>query len=243
MGATKNTFPAAATAWLTPDSGPVLAIGVSSAAQARRIAKGRYEQFITDTAPKALRALKIRWPDVKTVAAESEHLPFRPQGFGAVVVDSLPSELSGEQLASFAKALRPGGKLILQRIVRDDTVPWVKRLAAILRQVEPEAMATSDVSSDLVESEHFPILEHRDFRLWIPVQRDGLLAQARALVEDAGDSAVEFVTQNVGELYDSLARRGDPLLLPYAVHGWRAIVDHTRVRADLLFEDSIRITI
>ena len=52
------------------------------------------------------------------------------------------------------------------------------------------------------------------------------------------------VLSAVGALYDGSARAPEPLLLPYSVVCWRAVVDHTQLTAPIeLPQDGLRISI
>jgi SAM-dependent methyltransferase len=69
-----------------------------------------------------------------------------------------------------ARVLKPGGHLAIAYNTRDDTVPWVRRLAALLQQADPDAMKGDygvDSVDAVAESPYFVTLERRDLRDWI----------------------------------------------------------------------------
>ncbi|MDR3070864.1 MAG: class I SAM-dependent methyltransferase, partial [Propionibacteriaceae bacterium] len=177
-GRTSASFPAAAYSWITPEPGPLLVVGTASVPVAKRIA--RSQVTVVDAATPALQKLAIRWPSARRVAADITRLPFRPQIFSAALVAQDLSGLSSEAFPAYARALKPGGQLLIQCTARDDTVPWVRRLAAILQQVNPEAMTDSAnlAAVDAVAaSSHFLDCAHRSFRMWVPITKDQLLKQ------------------------------------------------------------------
>jgi hypothetical protein len=95
-------------------------------------------------------------------------------------------------------------------------------------------------------SSHFPVVEHRAFRLWVPITRDGMLEMVanapRIAALDPADA--DRLLDEVGGLYDTSARQPEPLLLPYSVLCWRATVDHSELTAALRPpEDGLQITL
>lgn len=246
-----GSFPSGAVDWLSPpDRGRVLAIGRSSAATADRLAGLGHTLMLTDKSASAVRAACRRHPNFQGVTAAPDALPFLPCSFDEVLVAQgmhlLPPGLA---LAEFARVLAPGGRLAVQYTVRDDTVPWVRRLAAILRTYDPDAMTTGEELysvSAIATSPHFPVIEHRSFRQWVPITRDGMLEMVSNLPSLAtlAEPHADRLLDQVGALYDSSARKPEPLLLPYSVECWRAEVDHGELSAELrLPEDGLQINL
>ncbi|PNA84629.1 methyltransferase, partial [Pseudomonas sp. FW300-E2] len=76
------------------------------------------------------------------VCGSPESLPLNSSSFDAVLVHQGFHELAPRlALPEIARLLRPGSALGVSWLVRDDTVPWVKRLAALLRTVDENAMS------------------------------------------------------------------------------------------------------
>lgn len=239
-----GSFPPAAVDWLAPASpGRVLAIGRASASTADRIGALGSRCTITDRSPSAVRAARHRYPDLRAVAAAPDALPFQPCSFDEVLVAQgmhlLPPGLA---LAEFARVLAPGGRLAVLYTGRDDSVPWVRRLAAILRAFDPDAMTSGEKLysvSAIAASAHFPVVEQREFRLWVPITRDGMLEMVSSAPKLAtlGQPDADRLLAEVGALYDSSARSPEPLLLPYSVQCWRATVDHSELSSQLRLPD------
>jgi hypothetical protein len=126
----------------------------------------------------------------------------------------------------------PGGRLAVAYNTRDDTVPWVRRLIALMQQVDPDAMKGDygiDSVDAVAESPYFVGLERRNFRNWVPITRAGLLAMVERRPTTARlepDVRAQLLAE-VGDLYDTSARAPEPLLLPYEAACWRAVVDHS----------------
>ncbi|MFZ0530689.1 MAG: methyltransferase domain-containing protein, partial [Propionicimonas sp.] len=182
------------------------------------------------------------------VAAAADALPFLPCAFSAVLVaQGLHRLAPGLVLPEFARVLAPGGHLAVMATFRDDSVPWVRRLAAILRRYDPQAMTEADAGAATIPaSAHFPVIERRDFRRWIPITREGMLELVAGSPRLAGlePSLAEPLRAEVADLYDSSAPRSEPLLLPYTVRCARAEVDHAELSSVLrLPEDGLLISL
>ncbi|MDR1079200.1 MAG: SAM-dependent methyltransferase, partial [Propionibacteriaceae bacterium] len=121
---------------------------------------------------------------------------------------------------------------------RDDSIPWVKRLAGILQSRLPEAMRGEygdDSMVSLEQSPYFPTSQRRSFRIWAPCGRPELQRQAAQAKGADRLSAAErkAMLEEVGRLYDDCARVPDPLRLPYSLSCCRGVVDHTELTAAL----------
>lgn len=198
---------------------------------------------MVDKSPTAIRSLHHRIPGVTGIAAAPDALPFVPCAFDSVVVaQGLHLLAPGLALAEFARVLRPGGELVVLYTVRDDSVPWVRKLAGILQNVDPQAMRAGtgiDSVAALGANPYFPIVEQRDFRMWVPVTKEGLLDMVANAprVADLDNERRDALLDEVGLLYEGSARAPGPLLLPYRVACWRATVDHTELTAPLELPD------
>jgi SAM-dependent methyltransferase len=153
---------------------------------------------------------------------------------------------AGLPLSEIARVLKPGGQLAIAYNTRDDTVPWVRRLIALMREADPESMR-GDYGEDSVEkvaeSPYFGLFERRNFRNWMPITRDGLISmvERRPAVGQLNPTARGRLLREVGGLYDSSARRPDPLMLPFQTSCWRVEVDHSKLAITDDFKDVLRI--
>jgi hypothetical protein len=132
--------------------------------------------------------------------------------------------------------LKPGGHLAVAYNTRDDTVPWVKRLIALLQQVDPHAV-TGDYGVEavdaVVESPYFGEVERRTFRNWVPISRSGLvtMVQRSPSAQQLEPEQQQHLLDEVAGLYDTSARSPEPLLLPFRATCWRAVADHAQLSA------------
>ncbi len=245
-----STVPAPALDWLCPGTGSaVLVVGRRSASLARGCHERRHRVTLIDPEREGTSALLRSAPLGFPVVAEAEALPFPPRSFGVVAVGQGFHTLApGLALAEFARVLEPGGHLAISYVVRDGSVPWVKRLTARVQADLPHAMRGdygTDALAALDDHPYFPRVETRSFRLWTPIDRPKLLTLVGNLATpDALDPERRTaLLDDVGGLYDSAARAPEPLLLPYQVRCWRAWVDHSDLSAPLELDDGLRITL
>lgn len=241
-------FPSSADAWLVPVPSRVLAIGRASAAAAARLHHAGCEVTLVEKDAAALAALGRKVAGLRVLAGSADALPLRPAGFDVVLINQgLHLLAPGLALAEFARVLAPGGRLALAYTTRDDSVPWVRRLAGVLQAYDPELMTGRQLASvtALDDCAYFPEVEHRSFRMWVPIGRDGMLAMVRrsptlAALPQHQSARLESA---VAAIYDESARHPEPLLLPYAVQCWRSEVCQDEFTTRFTEADGLRITL
>lgn len=229
----------AAVDWLVGEQpARVLDLGSGRGTFAATLADAGHEVFCLDQDPQRVATLPDRLGTRLHVAGQVEAMPYLSCHFDVVTASqTLHRFAPGLAVTEIARVLRPGGRLGVVFQTRDDTVPWVKRLMAILQRVDPSAMqgAYGDASvAEVGGSPYFHSLERRDFRTWVPTTREGLvtMAERRPAVAALPPAARDEVLAEVGALYDSSARAPEPLLLPFRTSCWRALVDHTELAID-----------
>ena len=75
------------------------------------------------------------------VVGQVESMPYLSCHFDVVTASqTLHHFAPGLALTEIARVLKPGGHLAVAYNTRDDTVPWVKRLIALMHRSDPEAM-------------------------------------------------------------------------------------------------------
>jgi SAM-dependent methyltransferase len=234
--APRSPYPPAVVGWLAGDRpARVLDLGSGRGGFAQQLVGAGHETFAVDRSTRACTELGERLPTARITVAQVEALPFFSCHFDVVTASqTLHHFAPGLALTEIARVLKPGGRIAVAYNTRDDTVPWVKRLTALTRAADPEAMAGDyglDSVDALRDSPYFTGLERRDFRNWIPVTRAGLLAMVE---RRPGTGRLDHGTRQnllaeVGELYDTVARPPEPLLLPFQASCWRATVDHSQL--------------
>ena len=236
----RRPYPEAVLGWMVGDQPVgVLDAGCGNGSFTEMLHERGHEVFGIDRHLEAVALLPERLGTRLHVVGQVESLPYLSCYFDVVTASqSLHRFAPGLALTEMARVLKPGGHLAIAYNTRDDTVPWVRRLAALLQQADADAMKGDygvDSVDAVAESPYFVTLERRDFRNWVPITRAGLLVMIeRRLATARLDQELRYqLLAEVGELYDSSARPPEPLMLPFQASCWRAVVDH----ASLILED------
>ena len=234
--ASRSPYPSAVVGWLVGEQpARVLDLGSGKGGFAQMLVDAGHEVFAVDRSPEVAATLSTRLPTAHVTAARVEALPFLSCHFDAVTASqSLHHFAPGLALTEIARVLKPGGRIAVAYNTRDDTVPWVKRLISLTRSADPEAMSGDyglHSVDTLAESPYFDPPERRNFRNWIPVTRPGLvtMVERRPGTAQLDPASRENLLAEVADLYDTVARPPEPLLLPYQAACWRAVVDHSQL--------------
>lgn len=234
-------LPPQALDWLVPAPGmKVLTLAGSSLPLA--LAAQGHEVFAVDKNVSVV--ARLRDAGIVAVAAQAESLPFDPCQFDAVLAhQSFQRFAPGLVLSEMARVLRPGGAASVSLLARDDSVPWVKRLIARVREIDPSAMRGDfglESVDALLTSKYFPEYESTTYRHWISTTKPEMLAMVERLPAVRGLDEPERaqLIADVEALYDNAAPSGrDALRLPYQLHCWRAWVDHVELTAPIDIDD------
>ena len=161
--------------------------------------------------------------DTPAVAGAAEQIPVRDQVFDAVVVAQAFHWFDHERaVPEIYRVLKPGGVVATVWNLRDETVPWVRRLG---RVIGSDGQRRRPDPGGALGLHGFGPVQRRQFRTWQRLDRDGLLdlVSSRSYVAVLGADERARVLADAGALYDS--QRGDPLglSLPYNTHCFRAV--------------------
>jgi SAM-dependent methyltransferase len=237
--ARRSLYPEAASIWMVGEQPRrVLDLGSGRGAFAEMLHIAGHEVFALDRNPSRVAQIAERLGTAVHVAGQVESLPFLSCHFDvATSSQTLHRFAPGLALTEIARVLVPGGHLAVAYRTRDDTVPWVRRLVALIHEADPSAMRGDfglESINAVAESAYFGPLERRNFRTWVPITRSGLITmvERRPTVSQLEPEARATLLQQVGELYDSSARAPEPLLLPYQASCWRAEVNHSQMMLD-----------
>lgn len=235
----RTLYPAAAPAWLVGGTRRrILDLGSGSGAFAQLLTDEGHELFCIDRDVAAVASLTERLGSRLHVAGQVESLPYLSCHFDVVTASqNLHKFAPGLALTEIARVLRPGGHLAVAYNTRDDTVPWVRRLTALVQQADPQAMQGDygvESVTDVSDSPYFADPVRRDFRNWVPITRKGLVSmvERRPATARMDPTRRAALLEEVAALYDSIARPPEPLLLPYRASCWRAEVDHSGLTLD-----------
>jgi SAM-dependent methyltransferase len=250
MSAGRAPYPDAAAVWMVAEGRQrVLDLGSGNGTFAAMLRDAGHEVFCLDRDIAKVAKLPDRLGTRLHVAGQVESLPFLSCHFDVVTAAATLHRFApGLALTEIARVLKPGGRVAVVYNTRDDTVPWVKRLSALLQDVDPQAMRGDfgvDSMDAVTDSPYFTRLEHRTFRNWVPVTRPQLLAmvERRPAVRELQPGRRAELLADIGTLYDNSARPPDPLLLPFQTSCWRAEVDHAKIAIDDDYADVLQIAL
>jgi ubiquinone/menaquinone biosynthesis C-methylase UbiE len=220
---TRPGYPDEAVRWMAgPTPGTVLELGAGTGKLTATLLAHGHRVVATDPAPRMLQPLRRRLRQAHVVQARAEQIPLSASSVDTVLAGQAFHWFdTGPALAEIARVLRPGGTLALVWNLRDETVPWVRRLSRLIGSEQPE-----EPTGTLEESGLFDGIEEHTFRHWQEVQRDSLvgLVESRSRIAALPDDERADVLAKVGELYDDYGRGHDGMLLPYHCRAYRCRV-------------------
>jgi len=216
-------YPAEAAAWLAgPEPQAVLELGAGTGKLTEALVALGHDVHATDPDDAMLARLRQRLPDVPTSVAPAEELPAPDAAYDVVVAGQAFHWFDHDRaLAEIARVLRPGGRFALVWNDRDERIPWVRRLGAIIGTQEQ-----GDHTEPLRACEWFGEVEDASFRHWHTVNRDSIqdmvLSRSNVAVLDERGRAAKLA--EVLALYDDYGRGMDGMQVPYVAHCFRAEV-------------------
>lgn len=238
----RTVLPDEAVTWLSVWQGVQGLVLGGDAHLTRRLAQlGHTVCVLTDDPGQAARVGSL--DRVTSMVARAEAIPTDPFSFEVVYCHQGLHRLDlAQALPQISRVLRPGGCLSASYLIRDDSVPWVRRLTALLRRYDPMAMRGDyghDSLARLRDSKYFPEIEERAFRIWQRISREDLIGLVRAQPLTAGldEEQLSGLLAQVGSLYDAAVRPGEALRLPFQLLCQRAWIDHEELTGPVALPD------
>ncbi len=217
---TRPTYPDQAVDWLAGNTPVrVLELGAGTGKLTGSLRARDHDVVATDPSTAMLAQLRRRHPGTPALPARAEQLPFRSHSFDAVVVAQAFHWFDPAlALPEISRVLRPQGTFALVWNLRDESVPWVRRLGAVIGS-ERASWVDDDVTA-VDASGLFAPLDRKRFRFWQQLDRDGLLGlvESRSHVAVLGGDERSRVMTAVEALYDEYGRGHDGMRLPYVTH-------------------------
>jgi SAM-dependent methyltransferase len=223
----RPSYPPEAVAWLIGSHrSTVVELGAGTGKLTELLVAAGHDVIATDPLPEMLTHLRARVPGARAAVATAERIPVSSHTADVVVcAQSFHWFDHDTALPEIARVLRPGGVLALVWNVRDEGIPWARKLGALLRQ---GGETRTDLSAPLTESLDFGPVTQQEFRFWQTLRRDELfdLVRSRSYVALLGEHERGALLQRVGALYDDYGRGPDGMQLPYLTRCHRAVVHH-----------------
>jgi SAM-dependent methyltransferase len=222
----RPSYPPDAAAWLVGSTrATVVELGAGTGKLTELLVAAGHAVVATDPLPEMLGHLRRRVPGARAAVASAEQIPVASRSVDVVVcAQSFHWFDHARALPEIARVLRPGGVLALVWNARDEAIPWVRKLGAIIGNADN----LTDLAGPAGDSEHFGMLEHQEFRFWQTLRRDELfdLVRSRSYVALLDDAERDELLARVGALYDDYGRGPDGMQLPYLTRCYRTVVRH-----------------
>jgi SAM-dependent methyltransferase len=229
----RPSYPAEAVQWLLGENpATVLELGAGTGKLTRVIVDLGHDVHATDPDQAMLALLEASLPGVRTAVASAEEIPLADASVDAVVAAQAFHWFDLDRaLPEIARVLRPGGRICLVWNQRDEKIPWVRRLGAIIGTQEQ----LRDPAQALIFSELFGFVEDTEFSHWQTIDRrsiqDLVLSRSNVAVLDEEGRAAKLA--EVVAFYDEFGRGMDGMQLPYVTRCFRAhVLDRPAARSD-----------
>jgi ubiquinone/menaquinone biosynthesis C-methylase UbiE len=213
-----------AVTWLVGDDpATVLELGAGTGKLTRVLVAAGHDVHATDPDPAMLALLEAHLPGVRTAVAGAEEIPLADASVDVVIAAQAFHWFDLDRaLPEIARVLRPGGRICLLWNQRNEKIPWVRRLGAIIGTQEQ----LRDPAEALIFSELFGFVEDSEFTHWQTIDRktiqDLVLSRSNVAVLDEAGRAAKLA--EVLAFYDDYGRGMDGMQLPYVTRCFRAHV-------------------
>jgi ubiquinone/menaquinone biosynthesis C-methylase UbiE len=221
----RPSFPREAAEWLAGEQPvTVLEVGAGTGKLTEQLVALGHDVHATDPDEAMLDVLRRRLPDTPTSVAGAEDLPVPDRSVDVVVAAQCFHWFDLDRaLPEIARVLKPGGHIALVWNVRDQRIPWARKLGRIIGSQEQNY---DEVAQALVLSELFGFVEDATFKIWQDVNRESLqdLVLSRSNVSTLDEKARKAKLAEVLAFYDDYGRGMDGMSLPYDTLCFKAVV-------------------
>lgn len=230
----RPSFPREAATWLVgQEAATVLELGAGTGKLTRELVALGHDVHATDPDPAMLKVLSRNLPDTRVSEAGAEEIPVPDRSVDVVVAAQCYHWFDLDRaLPEIARVLRPGGHLALTWNVRNERIPWVRRLGTLIGSQEQQV---DESAESLVISELFGFVEDATFTHWQEINRDSIqdLVLSRSNVATLDPEARDAKLAEVLAFYDDFGRGMDGMQLPYNTQCFKAAVTEQASPADV----------
>ena len=218
----RPTYPVEAVRWMLGDQPrTILELGAGTGKLTRVLTGLGHDVHATDPDAEMLRILERAVPGARTAEASAEEVPLPDASVDGVVAAQAFHWFDLDRaLPEIARVLRPGGRLSMVWNIRNEKIPWVRRLGDLIGT--PEQL--HDPAEALIFSELFGFVEHREFTHWQTIDQHSIqdLVLSRSNIAVLADHERAAKLAQVLALYDEFGRGMDGMQLPYVARCYRA---------------------
>jgi len=182
-----------------------------------------HDVFATEPDERMLDLLSAKLPDVRATVGSAEQIPVGDQQYDVVIAGQAFHWFDqGAALAEIGRVLAQGGRMVLVWNERDERIPWVRRLGAMIGRQDHDV----DPIPVIDDSAMFSAVEEHSFRFWQVVNRDTVqdLVLSRSNVIALSDEQREAKRAEVLDFYDDYGRGMDGMQVPYTCRVFRSVL-------------------
>ena len=220
----RPSYPREAAAWLAGDQPlSVLELGAGTGKLTEQLVALGHDVHATDPDAAMLARLQERLPEVRTSQSAAEEIPAGDRSYDVVVSAQAFHWFDLDRaLPEIARVLNAGGHLSLVWNQRDERVPWVRRLGAIIGTQEQ----LREPAAALQGSKLFDEVEETEFRFRQQIDKRSIkdLVLSRSNIATLPPERREAKLAEVAAFYEEYGRGMDGMQLPYAARCFRSRV-------------------
>ncbi|HWJ65624.1 MAG TPA: class I SAM-dependent methyltransferase [Nocardioides sp.] len=217
-------FPREAAVWLTGDQPlTVLELGAGTGMLTEHLVALGHDVHATDPDPRMLDRLALRLPELRVSQTSAEEIPAADGTYDVVVAADCLEWFDHEKaLPEIARVLKRGGTFAVARSVRDERIPWVKRLGNLIGHHTAGAGPDEAIEA----SPYFGPAVEQPFKQWQVIDRSSVQDLVRSLPDVAtlDRTGQESRVREVLAFYDDFGRGMDGMQLPWVTECFRAVV-------------------
>ena len=217
-------YPTEAVRWLVGNEpATVLELGAGTGKLTETLVELGHDVHACEPDEAMLAVLRKKLPDIRSSASAAEQIPAPDGSFDVVVAAQCLHWFDLDRaLPEINRVLKPGGRIAVVWNVRDESMPWVRKLGRIIGTQEQ----LREPEEPLVKSGLFGFVEQASYKFWQQIDRKSIvdLVLSRSNIAVLDESAREAKVRELLAFYDDYGRGMDGMRLPYECDCYRATV-------------------